>query len=291
VRVALVTCAQYPLLTDDDRPLCAAFARYRAEAEPVQWNAPDINWCEFDRVVIRSCWDYHLRTAAFERWVQRLAVADANVWNPPELLRWNMDKRYLTTLAANGVAIPDTTWLRKGESVRLAQTLTSAGWSDAVVKPVVSAAAMDTWRIDSSNMEDMESAFGALLQRGDVMIQRFVAEILDQGEWSLVFIAGEFSHAVVKRPLNGDFRAQEQHGGSVAAATPSRDLLAQACRVAELLPPPWLYARIDGVVVNGEFLLLEAECIEPRLYFGTRTDAYDRFAAAACTPVRLSATL
>jgi len=276
VRIALVTSAEFPSLTDDDRPLIQAVGRGGAIAVPVCWNELGIAWNDFDCIVLRSCWDYHLQPGEFSNWIERIASSGATVWNPPPLIRWNMDKRYLDALAERGVPVPPTVWLRKGEPVSLGETLSRAGWAHAVVKPTVSAAAMDTWRVRAIRAEELEADFSALLGRGDVMVQRFVDEVIQDGEWSLVFIAGEYSHAVIKRPLAGDFRVQPQHGGCAASAVPTDSVLAQACRIASQLPGPWLFARVDGIVVAGVFLLMEVECIEPRLYLGTHPDSYDR---------------
>jgi len=205
------------------------------------------------------------------------------VWNPPELLRWNMNKRYLASFAETGIAVPPTVWLRKGDPISLGDTLGRAGWTEAVVKPIVSAAAMDTWRVHVNQAPELETEFSVLLGRGDVMVQRFVDEIVRDGEWSLVFIAGRYSHAVIKRPVEGDFRVQPQHGGRAVSAVPTDSILSQAQGIASQLPAPWLYARVDGIVVAGVFVLMEVECIEPRLYLLTNTDSYDRLAAAVCS--------
>ena len=41
---------------------------------------------------------------------------------------------------------------------------------------------------------------------------------------------------------------------------------------------PGLYARIDGVEVGGRLVLMEAECIDPVLYFRFSPGAAERFA-------------
>ena len=279
MKIALVTSADYPHLSDDDRPLIPAFAARGATAEPARWDDPAVRWAEYDLSILRSCWDYHLRAAEFRAWLQQLEDARVRVLNPPSLVRWNMDKRYLAGLREKGMAIPRTVWLDRGEDIRLAEVLAGAAITQAVVKPAISASATDTWRLHAADADEHEPAFRALLHRGDVMVQEFVNEVVSDGELSVVFIAGAFSHAVRKRPAAGDFRVQEHHGGTAKVVTPAPEILAQAGRIAALLPAPWLYARIDGVIVGETFTLMELECIEPTLYLGA--GAYDRFVVAA----------
>lgn len=282
MRVALVTCADYPLLTDDDRPLIGAFARCSATAVPVHWDVASVEWSDFDLVVLRSCWDYHVRPQEFRAWLERLLDSRATVLNAVELVQWNMNKRYLAELKAQGVNIPPTVWLTRGDTTTLPELFSSTGWADAVVKPTVSASAMDTWRVCASSAEEHQPAFQALLGRCDVMVQKFVNEVTEYGELSLIFIAGEFSHAILKRPSPGDFRVQEELGGVAGLITCRSGIIAQAKAIVALLPQLPHYARIDGVVIGQTFQLMEAECIEPKLYLADYPASYDRFARGAC---------
>ncbi len=155
------------------------------------------------------------------------------------------------------------------------------GWSSAVVKPTISASAHDTWLVrDVDDPGVYELRFAESLDRSTLIVQRFVPEILDAGEWSLVFFDGEYSHTVVKRPAIGDFRVQEDHGGSRTPATPSASVVRAAERVMAALPGKPLYVRIDGVETDGGFLLMEAECIDPVLSFDADPLAARRFADA-----------
>jgi hypothetical protein len=119
-----------------------------------------------------------------------------------------------------------------------------------------------------------------LLADGDVLVQRFLPEVQGEGEWSFVFFAGEFSHAVLKRPALGDFRVQEELGGSVVAAGPAPSLVRDAERFASHVPGPWAYARIDGVVADGKLTLMEIELIEPQLFLSRHPMAAVRMADA-----------
>jgi glutathione synthase/RimK-type ligase-like ATP-grasp enzyme len=161
-----------------------------------------------------------------------------------------------------------------------------------VVKPAISAAARDTWRVGTPAPDD-EARFQALLQRGTVLVQPYMDVIATQGELSMIFIDGRFSHAVVKRPRHGDFRVQATHGGVADVAYPSEELVRQGAAILRAAPTAAtapLYARVDGVVVDGVLLLMELELIEPSLFFTGQPHGVERFAAALARRIRASAT-
>jgi len=279
-RVALVTCESVPDLPPDELLLIRALAVRGVRAQAAVWSDPGIAWADFDTIVIRSAWDYHLRFEAFFGWVDRVAAAGIPVWNPPALLRWNADKTYLRDLAARGVAVVPTRYLRAGESVSLVSLLAEEGWERAIVKPTVSASAFETWRVNRNDAPTHDARFRALIGFRGMMVQPYLTAFEEAGEWSLIFIGGAFSHAVLKRPARGDFRVQEEHGGSAAAHPPPAGLVEDARRTLAALDGPWLYARVDGCAVDGALLLSELELLEPTLYLHLGEDPAGRLARA-----------
>ena len=113
-----------------------------------------------------------------------------------------------------------------------------------------------------------------------MLVQPFLAEIQTAGEWSLIFLGGEYSHATLKRPRAGDFRVQEQLGGSAEPARATPALIEQARAVVASISGPWIYARVDGLEIDGVFTLMELELIEPSLFLATDPQAPARFAEA-----------
>lgn len=279
-RVALATSAALAALPEDDRLVLEPLAMRGIVAEPVVWDDPAVRWTDYDAIVIRSCWDYHERPGEFLAWVDGLEAAGVPLFNPPSVVRWNADKAYLRALEAVGTPIVPTRWTDPGEPATLAALLEEAGWDEAVVKPVVSAGARNTWRTSRARAVDDEARFRSLARRERLMVQPFLREIAEEGEWSLVYFGGRFSHAVVKRPKPGDFRVQEEHGGHAVAAVPGSLLVAAAEGVHRNVPEPCLYARVDGCVVDGRFLLMELEVLEPALFLAAAPGAAERFAAA-----------
>lgn len=278
-RVALVTCGAIRELTDDDKPLLGELWRLGIRAEPAIWDDPAVDWKAFDAAVIRSTWDYHLSPAAFASWLARLEALGVALWNPSAVIRANADKSYLRELEAAGVLTPPTAWLKQGGSERLDALLTARGWTDAVVKPVVSAGAYRTHRV-ALGRAGGQAALDEVLAHSAAMVQPFLPEIVDEGEWSFVFLGGEFSHAVLKTPAHGDFRVQEEHGGRTVRREPAPALLAQARDALIAGPRPCLYARVDGVRRGGDLLVIELELIEPSLYFAHAPGAAKKLAEA-----------
>jgi glutathione synthase/RimK-type ligase-like ATP-grasp enzyme len=284
LRVGLVTSADVPGLAKDDLLLVDELESRGVATGVVVWNDPAADSSAFDCLLLRSCWDYHLQPRAFRDWLQARERSGSLLWNPPALVRQNMHKSYLRTLETAGIRIPPTAWLREGERVSLPGLLEKRGWTEAVVKPAVSACAFQTFLVHTGTAPSDQERLDELLRTGDVLVQQFLPVIRREGEWSLVFFAGpsggRFSHAVRKRPRGGDFRVQAHLGGTVQADAPPLSLIRQAEAVAGLIPPPWVYGRIDGVLVDGVFVLLEAELTEPVLFLGHHEQAARRFADA-----------
>ena len=276
-KIALVTCAQYPELFEDEHALIARFATRGIDAQAVIWNDPNVDWQCFDRVVLRNTWDYFERMGEFLPWLARLERERVELRNSIPLVRWNMDKFYLRELEGKGVRIVPTLFLDRGSTVNLAECIQERRFGEAILKPAVSGGAYRTHRIPAGAGRDFQSHAEVILKECGALVQPFVSEVVSEGEWSFLFFGGVFSHAVLKTPAAGDFRVQSQFGAHTVAMSPSPELIAEARRSLELLPFPALYARIDGVRVKGELQLMEVEAIEPYLFTAKLPAAQDRF--------------
>lgn len=274
--VALVTYAALPDLSQDDRLLRDALRERGANVDAVVWDDRRVRWTRYDAVVVRSTWDYHHRADEFRAWIERMERDRVALWNPPGLLRWNLHKRYLIELAERGVSVVPTLLVPRGSEEALESIVHARGWREVVVKPAVSATAWKTL----AGADATEAAFRELAAAEDVLVQPFLEEVREAGEWSLVFVAGELSHAVIKRPRAGDFRVQNDFGGTAEAATPEGSVVEQAQRTLATVGQPWLYARVDGVVRGGTLLLMELELTEPALFFGKSVSAAAKCADA-----------
>jgi glutathione synthase/RimK-type ligase-like ATP-grasp enzyme len=279
-QIGFATSREIPLGADDDRIVMGALRGFGFGVVPVIWDATEPFHNVPPTVVIRSCWNYHRHPHAFLEWIATLEHQGIRVFNSPTVIKWNIDKHYLTDLAAQGIALPETVWVERGTQTDLLTLLHNHDMDNAVIKPVVSLSAYKTWRTSRAEARAHQDAFDALVAEQGVIVQAYVAEIESNGEISLVFFGSSYCHSVLKRPAAGDFRVQMDFGGTRAAVTPSDHVLAQAQAIVGLAPGPVLYARVDGIDTGDQFLVMELELIDPVLFFAFHAEAPQRFAAA-----------
>ncbi|MEL7296658.1 MAG: hypothetical protein AAGJ86_03290 [Pseudomonadota bacterium] len=261
---------------DDDVALPAFTARDLA-VETISWRA-DADWSQFDAVIVRSTWDYQRDADAF---FDALTIIDAQtrLANPLAMMRWNMDKHYLQGLADKGVVTVPTRFGHGLTQAALAD-LRAADGREWVIKPTISAGADRTFRIPVDASEELSTEIVAAHADSDWMWQPFLNQVVAEGEYSLFYFSGDFSHAIVKKPKTGDFRVQEEFGGDIRTFEPEPSMLDCGRSVLAALSETPLYARVDIVRDGNRWLLIELELIEPSLYLRTDPPAGERFADA-----------
>jgi hypothetical protein len=281
--IAFATSAAVGGITDDDLLLAQELQARGHSVEPEVWDGDTSAWQRYDAVMVRSTWDYHLRADSFLDWIADLESLGTRIWNAPALLRWNAEKWYLRDLAASGIRIVDTQWVDQHEQTSLARIIEEQQWEQFVVKPAISASAHRTWRGSIAEATLLEANFRAAVTHGDVLVQRYLPQVASEGEWSLLFYGGYYSHSVLKTPRADDFRVQREHGGTSRPLDAPKHLIdaaRAALGAAEKLNGPAVYARVDGCMVNAEFVLMELELIEPDLFLRAHPDAPRRLADA-----------
>jgi O-ureido-D-serine cyclo-ligase len=287
--VALVT-ARVAAATDVDLPpLLEALAGAGLRPEAACWDDPDVDWSRFHLAVLRSPWDYVPRYAEFLEWLARIEQV-TTVLNPPDVVRWSTDKRYLRDLAAHGVPVVPTTFHEPDDPPPdLDALVTPAGAGDLVVKPVVSAGSKDTMR-HSSRASAREHVHALLAKGRAVMVQPYLAAIDDAGETGLVYFDGVFSHGFRKGPILARDAAPTEAFFADEVITrrePSDAERAVAGAALAASPPDLLYARVDLVPdSDGAPVVLELELAEPSYFVSVAPESAARF--AACVAARLS---
>jgi glutathione synthase/RimK-type ligase-like ATP-grasp enzyme len=285
-RLALITYSGLPHGAESERLMLPYLAAAGVETEIIDWRS-SYNFSKFDLIVLRSCWDYHLRAAEFIGWLQRVAHATP-VLNAVDTVLWNHNKFYLREVAALGIEIVPTIFVSHAKelSAEVATTIRSWKNKNIVVKPAISASAHNTRLMDGAQWSADQEVIR--IMKGPFLVQPFIPEIQDEGEISFVYIDGRFSHAALKRPAAGDFRVQKEHGGSAELFHPNANLLAQADQIAAIVPQVRnsLYCRIDAVARDGKLVLMELELIEPELFLGLAEGAAERFAEAIARRVQ-----
>jgi glutathione synthase/RimK-type ligase-like ATP-grasp enzyme len=273
------TSTDHPDLTNDDRLAVDCIQALGGRVEPLLWGDLPRSAGDGDRVVVRSCWDYHLAPARFLAWLHAVDAAGFALANGLAALEWNMHKRYLLELEReHGIAIPGTILVEQGARTTLGEAMQCLGTSRVVLKPAISLSSHDTHRFDACT-DAAEAEFSRQVARQDVLVQQFLPQI-GGGELSLVFFGQRFSHAVTKVPPAGEFRVQQQFGGRVRACMPPASVIATAERILHATGDELDYARVDGVLVDGQFVLMELELIDPVLFLSHDAAAPARFARA-----------
>jgi glutathione synthase/RimK-type ligase-like ATP-grasp enzyme len=264
--ILFVTCNRWPNISQSDTLIADALRTLGHRVEPAPWQGDFARLPAADLIVLRSQWDYHYDIAGFKTWLDQVEAAGLPVYNPAPLVRWNLDKSYLFDLQSRGVKIPHSTILPPDQQP--AELYAAQGWSSAVIKPLAGASGHLVERVALDELDEWARRVRA--QRADVpwLVQEFLPAIQQTGELSLVFLGGEFSHAVRKQPQPGEYRINSQYQGAITRVAPEPLVIEQAQAVLAALPVVPLYARVDGVVDrDGEFCLIELELNEPGLYF------------------------
>ena len=287
-RIALATCASHPgMMAGDDEALIDVLTPMGFVCERPRWDDASVDWGSYDSVLIRTTWDYQEKLDAFLAWVDRASEL-APLLNPAPMVRANIDKRYLRDLDRAGASIVPTRWIEAGtnpgELSGLVDGFASSSGLAGVLKPVVGAGASGLMMFRPDQIDDAAAHASGLVEAcGGAMLQAPIDSIRTRGELSVVLIDGEITHAVRKTPSGGDWRVQIEFGGRYELEEPG-EREAEIARLAvktlggDAAP---LYARIDLVEVEGVGpAIIEAELIEPELFFPMAPDAARAFGAA-----------
>jgi glutathione synthase/RimK-type ligase-like ATP-grasp enzyme len=265
-------------ILEEDRLLSTALRNHGLTTERVDWHRPDVDWSRFECAVFRTTWDYFERIDEFLAWLERVD-GETTFLNPLPLVRWNLDKRYLADLERAGVAVVPTRFLEDGDT--LAGVFADTEWGEVVLKPVVSGSAFETYRISADQAARHESHLRTLLSERAMLVQPFQPAIVDDGEVTLMLFAGQMTHAVRKRAKPGDFRVQDDHGGTVHAHDAAADEIALAEAAMAACSPAPVYGRVDMVRdPDGVPRIMELELIEPELWMRMHPPSAERMAAA-----------
>lgn len=268
------------------------------DAEATYWHDPQVQWTDYDLVIMRSPWDYPDRLKEFQSWLDRVE-STCRVLNPPTMIRWNLDKNYLFELAALGVTIVPTVLV--SESSHIERSLLSFGNGDVVVKPTISVGSRDTGLFGAGDRGARVLADKILRDGKEVLVQAAVPSVSVQGEHALVYFNGRFSHGLRKGPILsfGGGHVGGTYTEDISAAPVGEDellLAGSAIRAiaqsmallnvdAEDAVP--LYARFDIVETESGFALLEAELFEPSYFLSTSPGADQRFVEAVVARLRI----
>nr|WP_321234127.1 hypothetical protein [uncultured Psychroserpens sp.] len=251
----------------EDRLVYHALEQVGLKTLRLAWDDMFFDWSSTKTVLFRSTWDYFDRFPEFSEWLEQVSK-QTTLLNSEAIIRWNIDKHYLLDLQEKGIHIAESHFIEKNAKVTLAQLHDILNWNETVLKPCVSGAARHTYKLNASNLEKHETIFQELITNESMMLQPFQFNIVSKGEISMMVFNGTFTHAILKKAKAGDFRVQDDFGGSIQDYRPSKDEIAFAEASVKACSELPIYARVDIFEDNnGEIALSELELIEPELWF------------------------
>ncbi|BBM87362.1 ATP-grasp domain-containing protein [Candidatus Uabimicrobium amorphum] len=274
MKCAFLTSRDLPNLIAEELAVVELLRKKNITIDVVVWN-DKVDWSIYNCVVIRTTWDYYLHSEKFLDVLQEIQRCGCRLFNSFEIAKWNTNKRYLLELEQKQVAVIPTKIVQNVREENWQEHFTRWDTQKLVVKPVISAGAYHTYVIDHKEAPQIPSI--------DVsyMVQPFLPSVAEEGEWSFMFFGGQYSHAVIKRPKQNDFRVQEEHGGSTELMEVEHDDLLEAKKVIAAIPKQ-LYARVDMIRYRGKLHLIELELIEPQLFLANCTKGVEMFAETFC---------
>ena len=242
------------------------------------WNDSNFNWNSTKTAVFRSTWDYFDKFSIFQNWLSQVQNKCVLI-NSYEQIKWNLDKHYLQDLKNWSLPIPKIVFINKMSGTKLKDIATNMKWNHIVVKPTVSGAAKNTFQLKDQEIENFQTNWIRLTNEEDFIVQEFQKNIIKSGEIAVMLFGGKYSHAVLKKAKKGDFRVQDDFGGTVETITPSKEIIDLAEKAIKKLNPTPLYCRVDVILNNqNKAVIIELELIEPELWFRFKITAADKLA-------------
>lgn len=256
----------------DDHLYVEALQNLGCTVSELAWTS-DSKWSDFDAIIIRATWDYHLRLDEFLTKLKEIQ-SQTILLNPLEVVEWNANKKYLQELTNQGCSIVPTIFETSLTEEKLNHAFDKIAKDKIIVKPTVSANSLDTIITERGNTHVLE-----VFKDRECMIQPYIHNINTIGEYSVYYFDGEFSHSIIKKPAKGDFRVQEDFGGTQEEIQVNEELLACTDKVLAHFPKNTFYGRVDVVLSDeNEYQVMELELIEPGMYFRFCEGSAENFA-------------
>ena len=288
--ITLLTCRAYykpdivtPYIQNillEQELLKSAFEAQGLKVDITYWDNPTYEWQETKSVLFRTISDYFERFNEFCEWLEQVKTKTRLI-NSYELIKWNIDKHYLKDMSSWGIETVPTYFADKGCNMKLHEIAKRNQWKDLVIKPAISASAFKTYKILANEIQANEKLFNSLVQERNMLVQPYFETITQLGEASLMVFDGKFTHAILKKAQPGDFRVQDDFGGTVHNYIPTKAEINFAEKVFETCKTKPVYGRVDIVWDNDKnFYLSELEIIEPELWIRNYPKCAERIAEA-----------
>jgi len=242
------------------------------------WSNPTFDWSTTKAALFSTTWDYFDRFPEFLTWLEETKEKTLFI-NPYETIKWNLDKHYLLDLKNAGINIPPTIFAEAGSKTSLTELFEKSGWEEAVLKPAISGAGRHTYRLNKNNLKEHQEIFIGLLQEESMILQEFQHNIANKGEIAFMVMGDKFTHAILKKAKTGDFRVQDDFGGTVEIYHPTKEEIDFALTTVKKCGYKTTYARVDVFYDNNNQPAIgELELIEPELWYRFKNSAADDLA-------------
>lgn len=262
----------------EDQIVREALEKLGMNIERISWSDPNFDWSSTRYILFRTTWDYFDRFAEFSDWLNKVSQL-TTLLNSEKIIRWNIDKHYLLDLQEAGIHICETYFIEKGSNDSLQDLVNQYNLDTFVIKPCISAGAFHTYKIRKDDIANYENLFKKLLTEYSIMLQPFQHNIVTKGELSLMVMNGKYTHGILKKAKAGDFRVQDDYGGTVHDYQATPEEIAYAENAVKSCPEMPIYARVDVFLDNqNKLALAELELIEPELWFRNHPEAADELA-------------
>ena len=280
IKCAFLTMDDEAGFVIDDEHAYEPLADLGWQVSAVSWRQKEIPWGEFDAVIIRSTWDYPPLLTEFLQVLEEIDQ-QTRLANTLDIVHWNLNKTYLRDLEEKGIGIVPTLWGDDLDEATLSSSFEKLGCVEIVIKPVVGANGQDAYRLSNPVGPELSEELERTFHDRAFMIQPFMQNVIDEGEYSLFFFNGSYSHAILKTPAQSEFRSQEERGATIKVTRPVPLLMQRGLQALAYVSPAPLYARIDFVRdERNDFRVMEMELIEPSMYLRMHPAAPQRFARA-----------
>ena len=266
------------VVPNEDEMLLNLFTKHHHQVTLKVWDDPSVDWTSYDIIIIKSTWDYFIgKIEKFYQWLNYIKEHNIPCLNHPDLIKWNSDKHYLLDIQAAGLNIVPSIVIEKNNLFYADDAFQKFKADELIVKPTISGGAMNTLRLNKNNAKDHEAQINDWLKEQAYLIQPLKKEVIKEGEWSFLFFNGQFSHHLLKVAKEGEFRIQHFFGGKIISPDFDRNIINIAQEYVNKFATNSLYARVDGVITENGFELMELELIEPYMFFFTNEQSLENY--------------
>ncbi len=244
------------------------------------WDNKNFDWRSTKYALFRTTWDYFNRFKEFSNWLEKTKTLTTFI-HDSSIINWNIDKHYLLELKEKKINVIPSIFIKKGETISFERIIEKIKSDNLVLKPCVSGAGRHTYLFNKNNLSEIERIFNQLILEEDLMLQPYQKNITNKGEVAYIIFNGLYSHAIHKMAKKGEFRVQDDFGGTISSYSPSIKEINFAESVVKKMNKPLAFARVDVIWDNNDELCVsELELIEPELWLRNTPSASHKFATS-----------